>query len=216
MMDDIELRRQIVDAMVKMDARGLNRGTAGNVSARAEGGMLITPSGVVPERLSAEQIVFVADDGTWDESGLKPSSEWRMHLGILQRRADANAVIHCHSRHATILACAGIPIPALHYMIAVSGGAEVAVAPYETFGTEELAKSIADTLGAHRRACLLANHGQIAIGRSLGEAFIIADEIEEQAAVYCGTLAIGGPKLLDNGEMMKIGLAFMAYGQRKD
>lgn len=206
-------RAAIVATMRRLDARGLNRGTSGNVALRVEGGMLISPTGVVPEKLTAKQVVFVSDAGAWNPAGAKPSSEWRMHLGLLQRRPEARAVVHCHSRHATILACAGRDIPALHYMVAVAGGSRVPLAPYATFGTPELAEIIAATLDGFR-ACLMANHGQIAIGSTLDEALAVADEVEEQAAVYCGTLAIGGPVLLDDREMQRIGAAFMTYGQK--
>ncbi|MGN6595784.1 class II aldolase/adducin family protein, partial [Sphingopyxis terrae] len=82
-----------------------------------------------------------------------------------------------------------------------------------TFGSDELADNVATTLDG-RRACLMANHGLIALGPSLLVAMAIAEEIEEQAAVYCGTLAIGGPKLLDRAEMSRILDAFGRYGQR--
>lgn len=209
-----DLRESLVATMQSMDARGLNRGTSGNVSVRVEGGMLVSPSGVVPSLLTPEQVVFVSDDGNWDEMGTLPSSEWRMHLDILAGRPEAMAVVHCHSRHATILACARRSIPALHYMVAVAGGSQVPLAPYATFGSPELAHAIVDTLNGYR-ACLMANHGQIAIGRSLGEALAIAEEVEEQASIYCGTFAMGGPVLLPDEEMARIHGAFTSYGQRK-
>ena len=89
----------------------------------------------------------LAADGSYDPAGMKPSSEWLMHLKLLQLRADANAVVHCHSRYATTLACANLPIPALHYMVAVSGGPSVPVAPYATFGSAELAEAVCEASG---------------------------------------------------------------------
>ena len=136
-----------------------------------------------------------------------------MHQQILNRRPDANAVVHCHSRHAAILACAGREIPSMHYMVAVGGGASVPVAPYATFGSVELAEAVVDTLDG-RSAALMANHGQIVVARSLDSALAIAEEIEEQAAVYWGTLAIGGPKLLSGEEMELILQRFRSYGQK--
>jgi L-fuculose-phosphate aldolase len=174
--------------------------------------MLITPTGVPPEALSPEQIVRVAADGTWDQDGPRPSSEWRMHSRILRRRPDVNAVVHCHSRHATILACAGREIPSMHYMVAVGGGSKVPLAPYATFGSVELADAAVDALDGGN-AALMANHGQIVIARSLGRALAIAEEIEEQAAVYWGCLAIGGPNLLDEAEMARVLAQFTTYGQ---
>lgn len=212
-MTDADARQQLVDAMRALDARGLNRGTSGNLSVRFDSGMLVTPSGVTPDRLVPEQMVFIDGDGSVAPGAARPSSEWQMHLGLYRRRADAQAIVHCHARHSTILACAHREIPPLHYMVAVSGGTSVPVAPYATFGSEELAEGVARTLDG-RLACLMANHGLIALGPGLATAMAIAEEIEEQAAVYCGTLAIGGPKLLDPAEMDRIIEAFKKYGQR--
>ena len=210
-----EARDSIVAVMRALDARGLNRGTSGNVSVRWKDGMLITPSGVVPDELTSESIVFVDGNGKVPQGGFRPSSEWQMHLGVYARRPDANGVVHCHARYSTILACAGREIPSLHYMVAVGGGATVPLAPYDTFGSDGLAQGVVDTLDG-RRACLMANHGLIAIGPDLRFAFAIAEEIEEQAAVYCGTLMIGGPQLLDTDEMGRVLDAFSRYGQRAD
>lgn len=212
-MTEDQLRERMAQVMKAMDTRGLNRGTSGNVSARCGEAMLVTPSGVSPERLSGDQMVLVQPDGSTPEGALRPSSEWRMHQQILNRRPDANAVVHCHSRHATILACAGREIPSMHYMVAVGGGASVPVAPYATFGSVELAEAVVETLDG-RAAALMANHGQIVVARNLDSALAITEEIEEQAAVYWGTLAIGGPKLLSGEEMDLILQRFRSYGQK--
>ncbi|GLK49994.1 fructose-bisphosphate aldolase [Brevundimonas intermedia] len=211
--DEAELRAGIVAVMQAMDTRGLNRGTSGNVSARLGDAMLVTPSGVPPLRMTADMIVRVDADGTVGAGALKPSSEWRMHQRLLQRRPDASAVVHCHSRHATILACAGTPIPPLHYMVAVGGGGSIPVAPYATFGSEALADAVVETLGG-QYAALMANHGQVVVAPGLDLALLIAEEVEEQAAVFWGTAALGGAKLLDETEMARILQAFRKYGQQ--
>jgi L-fuculose-phosphate aldolase len=211
--DEGALRIRMAQVMKAMDDRGLNRGTSGNVSARCGEAMLVTPSGVPAGLLTPEQMVLVQADGATAPGALKPSSEWRMHQGLLERRPDINAVVHCHSRHATILACAGRPIPPVHYMVAVSGGTSVPVAPYATFGSPELAQAVVEALDG-RYAALMANHGQIVVAPSLDFALAIAEEIEEQAAVYWGTLAIGGPTLLAEDEMNTILQRFKSYGQR--
>ncbi|RRN66430.1 class II aldolase/adducin family protein [Caulobacter sp. 602-1] len=207
------LRERMAQVMQAMDARGLNRGTSGNVSARCGDDMLVSPTGVPAARLTAEHMVLVRPDGSSPEGALKPSSEWRMHKGILDRRPDVGAVVHCHSRHATILACAGLQIPPMHYMVAVSGGSSVPVAPYATFGSEELAATVVEALDG-RYAALMANHGQIVAAPNLDFALAITEEVEEQAAVYWGTLAIGGPNLLSEDEMSRILQRFRSYGQR--
>ncbi|WEK40691.1 MAG: class II aldolase/adducin family protein [Candidatus Brevundimonas colombiensis] len=207
------LRVGIVAVMQAMDARGLNRGTSGNVSARLGDAMLVSPSGVPSSRMTPEAVVRVEADGSTPAGSLKPSSEWRMHQRLLALRPDCNAVVHCHSRHATILACAHKPIPPAHYMVAVSGGASVPVAPYATFGSEALADAVADTLKG-RYAALMANHGQVVVAPGLELALLIAEEIEEQAAVYWGAMALGGPVLLEEAEMGRILDRFRSYGQK--
>jgi L-fuculose-phosphate aldolase len=212
--DEAGLRQEMTLAMQAMAARGLNRGTSGNLSVRWQDGLLVTPSGVPPEALTPASMVRIDGAGNADPDGLRPSSEWRMHQGLLAGRPDVNAVVHCHSRHATILACAHKSIPAVHYMVGVSGGPSVPVAPYAPFGSEELAAGVVEAL-AGRYACLMANHGQIAIAQSLWRALAIAEEIEEQAAVYWGALMIGGPTLLTDAQMDEVLGRFRSYGQQR-
>ena len=209
-----KLRVGLARVMKAMDERGLNRGTSGNVSARLPAGaMLVTPSGIPASRLEPAYMVVVQADGSTAPDALKPSSEWRMHQRLLDARADINAVVHCHSRYATTLACAGRPIPPLHYMVAVAGGADIPVAPYSTFGSAELAEGVVEAL-AGRYGALMANHGQIALAPRLDHALAIAEEIEEQAAIYWGTLMIGGPTLLSEAEIGAVLERFAVYGQR--
>jgi len=210
--EELRLREEIVEVAQAMATRGLNSGTSGNVSARLADGLLVTPSGVVPDRLTPPAIVRLDAEGRAPAGAMKPSSEWRMHAGLYARRPDMNAVVHCHSRHATILACAGRPIPAFHYMVAVGGKSLIPLAPYRTFGTAELAQAVAEALDGGF-ACLMANHGQIVGAATLPKALAIAEEVEEQAAVYWGTLAIGGPNILDEAQMAAVFAQFKGYGQ---
>ena len=161
--------------------------------------MLITASGILPADFDAEtDIVFVDGAGKWAAGGKAPSSEWRFHLAIYEARPDAGAVVHCHSRFATALACAHLPIPPFHYMVAKGGGADIPLAPYATYGTPELAAP--RCRGARsRNACLLANHGQIAIGAELEDALELAEEVEVLAAQYVTARLLGEPVLLPGG-----------------
>ncbi|MEM1229008.1 MAG: class II aldolase/adducin family protein [Pseudomonadota bacterium] len=205
------LRTALRDVMREMADTGLNQGTAGNASVRCGDGIMVTPSGITAAALTPEQMVLVSPAGTW-KGPVAPSSEWRMHLGLLQARPDVHAVVHCHSRFATTLACAHRPIPPLHYMTAITGGPEIRLAPYATFGSAELAAHIVTTLEG-RLGCLMANHGQIALGETLEQALAIASEIETQSSWYHGTLAIGGPKVLGEDAMTQVMDAFKSYGQ---
>jgi len=204
------LRAAVVETAKRMSASGLSFGRSGNVSARWGDGMLITPSGAPYDTLTPGDIVYVDADGA--PSGGKPSSEWRFHRAAYDVRPDAGAVVHCHSHAATALACAHRPIPAFHYMVAVAGGTDIPVAPYATFGTEELAAHIANALAA-RKACLLANHGQIATGADLAAALELAGEVETLAAQYLEVLGLGEVRLLDDAQMAEVLAKFENYGQ---
>jgi L-fuculose-phosphate aldolase len=176
--------------------------------------MVVTPSGIPPDDLTADAMVFVTAAGLPDETGLAPSSEYRMHHHIQQGRPDAGAVVHCHSRHATILACCGRAIEPIHYMVLVARSRGIGVAPYATFGTEELARAVVATMG-EGYACLMANHGQVAIGRDWQQALAIAEEVEEQAAITYGALLLGGGNLLDPRQLADSEAQFRSYGQRR-
>ena len=213
MSEDSE-RSDLVAAYQQMMDAGLGTGSSGNLSLRTAAGMLITPTGVSPAALETVQLVDMSLAGQVAQGQLRPSSEWHMHAAIYRARPDINAVVHCHSRYATILACAHRPIPAIHYMIAIAGIDEIPVAPYATFGTETLAESAITTMG-QGRACLLANHGQIAVGEDLARALTVAVEIEEMAAIYWGSLAIGGGQSLSQEAMLEVRAVFAGYGQQQ-
>jgi len=211
--DEIGLRRAIVSAARRMEAAGHSPGVTGNVSARLGSGLLITPTGVEPDELAAEDLVGLDADGAPLGPGRAPSTEWPMHLAVYAARPDVGAVVHCHSRHATTLACTRRGIPAIHYMIGATGGFDVPCAPYATFGTRELSDAIMETIGS-RNACLMANHGQIALGRDVRGAVRTAEEVERLAELYCGALSIGRPVELSEAEMQQVVARFVAgYGQ---
>lgn len=212
--NDPQSRQAIVDTIVALGNKNLNKGTSGNVSASTGGGMLITPTGVAPELLRAEHIVHMSLDGQVDEEQLTPSSEWQMHADIYRGKPEVSAVVHCHSPYATILACARKSIPAMHYMVAAAGSYGIPLANYATFGSKALSIANLEALSGSM-ACLLANHGQLAVGFDLGGALKLAELVEEQAHCYWGTLAIGGPVLLQKEEMDEVLTAFVSYGQQE-
>jgi len=205
-------RRAVIETALAMSRSGLSPGRSGNVSCRFGDGMLITPSGVAYTELAPKDIVFVAADGTPQKGALKPSSEWRFHLAAYRTRPDMGAVVHTHSLHATVLACAHRPIPSFHYMVAMAGGRDIPLVPYATFGTEELSDYVAAGL-KDRNACLMANHGQIAIGKTLEQALELAAEVEVLAEQYYKVLTLGSPVILSEDEMALMLDKFKAYGQ---
>lgn len=203
----------IAAAARKMQALGLSPGRSGNISVRWKDGMLVTASGIPPEEMEPlHDVVFVDADGCWAAASKEPSSEWYFHKAIYQARPDAGAVVHCHSRFATALACAHLPIPAFHYMVAKAGGADIPLAPYATYGTPELAEYVTAALAA-RDACLLANHGQIALGVALPDALELAQEVEVLAAQYVTALTVAQPVVLTDGEMKRAIKKFKTYGK---
>ncbi len=212
--NDPESRQAIVDTLVALGNKNLNKGTSGNVSASTGAGMLITPTGVAPELLRAEHIVHMSLNGQVDEGQLTPSSEWQMHADIYRGKPEVSAVVHCHSPYATILACARKSIPAMHYMVAAAGSYGIPLADYATFGSKALSTANLEALSGSM-ACLLANHGQLAVGSDLGGALKLTELVEEQAHCYWGTLAIGGPVLLEKDEMDEVLSAFVSYGQQE-
>jgi len=175
--------------------------------------LLVTPSGVPTESLKPEDIVRMSFDGEWKAaSGLKPSSEWRIHRDLLRARGDVGAVVHAHSLSATALATLRRDIPAFHYMVAVAGGDSIRCASYATFGSEELSQNALAALEG-RKACLLANHGMVACGADLGDAFHLAVEVERLAETYRRALQVGEPVLLPREEMERVLRKFAAgYG----
>lgn len=212
-LDLLAVKMQIADASRDLLSSGLSHGKSGNISVRAGRGILVTPTGVAAEDLSPDDISYIGYNGQTID-GLKPSSEWYMHAAVYASRADVQAIVHCHSRFSTLLACAGKNIPAVHYMVAQLGGSEIPLAPYARFGSKALANHCLNALGMDYKACLLANHGQIALGKNLSDAFANAQEVEQLAAVYYGTLSIGGPKLLSDTQMQEALEAFADYGQQ--
>jgi L-fuculose-phosphate aldolase len=209
----LHLQEQVVAACRELARRGLTHGTSGNVSVRRDGSSLfISPTGLAYEALEPEDVPLLAFDGRWIGRRL-PSSEWRFHRDILEARSEVGAIIHTHSRAATALACTGRGIPAFHYMVAVAGGSDIRCAAYHTFGSQELSTAAVAAL-VGRRACLLANHGLIALGTDVAAALALAAEVENLAAQYCAALSIGGVQILDAARMQQVLERFRTYGRQ--
>ena len=209
--EELDLRRDMVATCRAMDARGINQGTAGNLSVRHAGGFLITPSSMPYDTMQPEDIVEMGWDGTY--AGHRPSSEWRFHRDILKARGDMNVVLHCHSLYATSVACHHRTIPAFHYMVGVMGGNTLRCARYATYGTQALSDAALEALEG-RRACLLGQHGQISLGRTLDAALWMAVEVETLARMYQQTLVMGEPPVLSDQEMERViaQMTRMSYG----
>lgn len=210
---ELELRQQMLEYAKALNNTGLSAGKSGNLSVRCEDGMLITPSGMEYHQLKGEDIVKLNLSGDKLCSSIySPSTEWHFHAGIYTARPDQRAVVHAHPSYCTALACTSRSIPAFHYMVAIAGGKEIPLASYATFGTEQLSNNIVICM-SKLRACLLENHGMLATGESLKQAFQLAQEVELLAQQYCLALTIGNVNLLSDYEMDVVIEKFKTYGR---
>jgi L-fuculose-phosphate aldolase len=211
----LRLRRELLRVSRELIPSGLalRHGTSGNVSVRVGGGFLITPTGVPFEELATEDLVELDGKGVPRAGQLAPSSEWRFHRDIYRTRVDVGAIVHAHPLFATSIACLRRSIPAVHYMVAAAGGNSIRCARYATFGSEALSRHALAAL-MDRRACLLANHGMIAVGADLGAALKLAVEVENLAAQYWHAVQLGTPTILGARETKRVQEKFRTYGQR--
>jgi len=209
-------RDEVVRACRKLSAAGLVVGTAGNVSVRAGDLVAVTPSGVDYAELAARDVGVHRLDGTPVEARLAPTSELPLHLAVYGADAGAGAgagaIVHTHSAAATAVSTLADEVPAIHYYVAMFGGA-VRVAPYATYGTDELAGNAVHALRG-RTACLLGSHGAVTTGPDLTTAYDRAVYLEWVCDVYLRAAAAGTPRLLPPGEIEAVAAKLASYGQR--
>ena len=207
-----DLRQSLIDASLDAEAQRINTGTTGNMSVRIDGGMLITPTGIPPKKLKPETIVPMDLDGNWS-GDIRPSSEWALHSAIYKARPEVQAVVHAHPDHCVALSCARLDLPAFHYMIAGFGGDDVRCSRYATFGSPELADVTVEAL-ENRTACLLANHGMVAIGATLAEAYGRALKLETLARQYMLCRSFAEPVLLTENDLVGVKQRYKTYGRQ--
>ena len=209
-----DLATEVLATARAMNAVGINRGAAGNVSMRTDDGFIITPTGIAYDDCVAEDMVLVKlGAGETAQGRRNPSSEWRFHRDIYVARPEAGAIIHTHAPFATALACQELDIPPFHYMIARFGGDTVRCAAYATFGSQELSDTMLAAL-ADRYACLMAHHGMVLFGANLKEALALAVEFESLCEQYWRVMQLGEPKLLPADEMARVLDKFKGYGKQ--
>ena len=208
----LEKKKEVIEYAKKLNTENLSPLRSGNISIRANkdgiDGFIITPSGIRYDELKTESIVFLELNENNNlkkisDKTINPSSEWRFHQDIYIEKKDAQAIVHAHSVNAAAVSAHGKNIPAFHYMVALAGGNNIKCAEYATFGTKELSHNIIKAL-EERKACLMSNHGQVAFGKSLSEAFELAEEIENICHQYINTIKLGKPKILSDEEMKKV------------
>ena len=210
----MRLRDELVKTARRMSELGLTPGMSGNVSVRSPVGMIVTPSGMPYSELTPDDLCELKMDGTVRPGQSTPSTEWQLHRDILGARQEVQAIVHTHSLFCTTVSMLRRPIPAVHYMIVLAGSDEIPCAEYATFGSAQLAlNAVASLRGAS--ACLLANHGMIALGTSLPAALRLAAEVETVAAQYWHAASIGTPHVLPAEELLRVKARFAEYGQTR-
>lgn len=208
------LREELVVTARRMSDLGLTPGMSGNVSVRTPRGLLVTPSGMPYSDLVPDDAVEIGLDGAVRPGQRTPTTEWQLHRDILGSRPDVQAIVHTHSLFCTTISTLRRPIPALHYMVVLAGGDDIPCAEYATFGSAELASNAIVALGGGS-ACLLANHGMVALGPSLASALRLAAEVETLASQYWHAAQLGTPHVLDHAELDRVRAKFASYGQSK-
>ena len=198
-----KITNEIIKYSKMLNSKKLSVLRSGNISVRYKDGFFITPSGKQYASLKNKDIVFVSLKGIFNKRKGIPSSEWKFHQDIYKNKKEANAIVHAHSTNATAISSHKKKIPAFHYMVAMAGGHDIKCAKYATYGTRDLSKNIIKALNL-RKACLIANHGQIAFDINLSKAFELAEEVENISLQYITALKLGNPKILSFKEMNKV------------
>ena len=205
----MRFKKEIIDASKHLLQLQFNIGSEGNISYRQKNEIYITPSGIKTSNLEPKDISKVDLNGKVLNKN-KPSSEILLHSWIYRNHKDIRAVVHSHSKWASILSCMRISIPSFHYMVAEFGGNNIKCSKYATFGTEKLSKYVNEVLHK-RKGCLIANHGQVTIGHNLEEAVDLSIALEKLSEQFYYLWITKQTKLLSDKEMRKIVKLFEDY-----
>lgn len=213
-----ETRKAVCDTAKRMMKDGLVKLTSGNVSCRVPGTTFfaITPSGMDYETMVPTDVCIVDMNGRVINGHRRPSTETALHRLAYERRPDVNGVVHTHSIYASAFACLGQAMPIISTELAALVGGTIRCAPYAKSGTEEFAAAALNTLGSEDLAVLFQNHGVMAVGRSLKEAYAVAVGLEEAAMIYHLAKQMGDPIVIPEEERHRMFREFRrSYGQPK-
>ena len=202
---EARLRRDLIQAARRLADLGLMAGTAGNLSVReSPTTILVTPAGLRKGEMRPDDLVRLDLEGRQLSSGLRPSSEYRVHLSVYRHRPDVHAVVHTHPPYATAFAAAGVPLdrPVLAEALVILGP-KVPVVPFGTPSSMELVERLEPWLAGHN-AFLLANHGALCLGKELAEAVQRTETLEFLARVVVTARSLGGESLLTRGDVRSL------------
>jgi ribulose-5-phosphate 4-epimerase/fuculose-1-phosphate aldolase len=195
---------QVLTMAKRIYSNGLVIASLGNVSCReGEDIIAITPSGIDYEDLTVDDIVTITLQGTVVQGDHPPSSETPMHTLIYRERPDVNGVVHTHSIYASAFSVVNREIPVDMVEVAAHVGGRIPVAPYRLPGTEDLGRQALAVLH-DRRACILQNHGVLAIGETLEKAYKAAAIVELAARIHLLGSLIGTPAEIPSEDIKKL------------
>lgn len=211
----MDIKRKVIECYKRMIKDNLTIGTGGNVSIYDEESQKIylTPTGIHPLDLKEEDISVLNLNGELLE-GKSPSSEIDMHSIFYKKRKHINSVIHAHTKYATAISCTRQNLPAIDYLVALSGDIKINCAEYASYGTMELAENAFKAMG-NGKAVLLANHGITVIGKNIEEAYNLIQQIEYVAELFVNANKVGVPVVLSDEEMTEMIRRFQNYGQKE-
>jgi L-fuculose-phosphate aldolase len=203
----------IIDICHRLYERGMVTATDGNVSLRLPGGnILATRSGINKGVVTEQDLVEVTPGGEQLRGSGKPSTELGMHLYIYQQRPDVQAVVHAHPTYATGFATARMPIDECLFPEVIVGLGAIPLADYATPSTPEVAASLQPYV-KNSDAILLANHGVVAYGTNLLEAYFKMEKVEHAAHITFVAKMLGGAHTLSNEEVEKLrSVSVQSYG----
>ena len=211
------LKEKVIEIALRMARARMAPATWGNVSARdpASGHVFITPSGMPYHRLTAADICEVDEKGTRIGCRWKPSTEMPLHCIFYKNKPDVYGIVHTHSLFATAFACIGRPIPVTIATLASTVGGEVPIAPYHSSGSDDFGRNALLAMG-DKTAVLLGNHGVVAVGKDLDDAYTVAEVVENAAKLYAIACGLGDPICLPQAEIRLIRTKYLTkYGQKQ-
>lgn len=197
-----EEKSEVCRIAKKAYSEKLMAGTSGNVAmfVPEDGVMVVTPSSLDYGLMTEDDIVVIDLDGNAVEGERRPTSEWRMHAAIFTAREDLTCSVHTHSPRATAFAVVHRPIPVILVEMMPYIGGDIPLAKFALMGTQELADEVVKAL-VRRNACLMENHGVVAVGTNIDQAYTRAVYVEDAAKIYHFALQVGDPQLLPDAAM---------------
>ena len=208
-------KEEIVSRFLRLYEAGMINMFEGNISMRMDDCVLITPSQMEKDQITAEDVVELEMEGNrLNDNGRSPSSEYRMHLAVYRLRDDLKAVVHTHSPYATAYAVAGIPIRVSMAETYMFFGGEIPVCSYGAPGTDDISADFRKYfIDEDKDSVLVGNHGAVSSARTLQEAFSKTEAIEKLAMIDSEVKKLGSERRFTEEEKETL-LKF--YRERKD